>query len=34
MVPMNFLAGQSGAANYILTGTWGKGGLKEASRDW
>ena len=32
MVPMNFLAGQSGAANYILTGTWGKGGLKEASR--
>lgn len=32
MVPMNFLAGQSGAANYILTGTWGKGGLKEAGR--
>ena len=32
MVPMNFLAGESGAANYVLTGTWGKGGLKEASR--
>ena len=29
MVPMNFLAGESGAANYVLTGTWGKGGLKE-----
>ena len=32
MVPMNFLAGESGAANYVLTGTCGKGGLKEASR--
>ena len=32
MVPMNFLAGHSGEANYIVTGTWGKGGLKEASR--
>ena len=32
MVPMNLLAGQPGAANYILTGTWGKGGLKEAER--
>ena len=32
MVPMNLLAGQSGVANYVLTGTWGKGGLKEASR--
>ncbi len=32
MVPMNFLAGELGAANYVLTGTWGKGGLKEASR--
>ena len=32
MVPMNFLAGHAGEANYIVTGTWGKGGLKEASR--
>lgn len=32
MVPMNLLPGQLGAANYILTGTWGKGGLKEAER--
>ena len=32
MVPMNFLAGHSGEANYIVTGTWGKSGLKEASR--
>lgn len=32
MVPMNLLPGQPGAANYILTGTWGKGGLKEAQR--
>lgn len=32
MVPMNLLAGQLGEANYILTGTWGRGGLKEAKR--
>lgn len=32
MVPLNLLAGQSAAANYILTGTWGKSGLKEAMR--
>jgi phosphoserine aminotransferase len=30
MVPLNLLSGQSAAANYILTGTWGKSGLKEA----
>jgi phosphoserine aminotransferase len=32
MVPMNFLASHSGEANYIVTGTWGKSGLREASR--
>ena len=32
MVPLNLLSGQSAAANYILTGTWGKSGLKEAQR--
>ncbi len=32
MVPMNLLSGQPGEANYILTGTWGEGGLKEAQR--
>jgi len=32
MVPLNLLAGKSAAANYILTGTWGKSGLKEAKR--
>jgi phosphoserine aminotransferase len=32
MVPLNLLSGRSAAANYILTGTWGKGGLKEAKR--
>ena len=32
MVPLNLLSGQSAAANYILTGTWGKAGLKESKR--
>lgn len=32
MVPLNLLSGQSAAANYILTGTWGKTGLKESKR--
>jgi len=32
MVPLNLLQGQSGAADYIVTGTWGRGGLKEARR--
>ncbi len=32
MVPMNLLAGQSAAANYIVTGTWGQGGLKDAKQ--
>jgi phosphoserine aminotransferase len=33
MVPMNLLRGQSGAADYILTGTWGTTGAKEARRE-
>ncbi len=33
MVPMNLLRGQSGAADYIITGTWGATGAKEARRE-
>jgi phosphoserine aminotransferase len=33
MVPMNLLRGQSGAADYILTGTWGTTATKEARRE-
>jgi phosphoserine aminotransferase len=33
MVPMNLLRGQSGSADYILTGTWGTTGAKEARRE-
>ena len=33
MVPMNLLRGQPGAADYVLTGTWGVTGVKEARRD-
>jgi phosphoserine aminotransferase len=33
MVPMNLLRGRNGAADYILTGTWGQTGAKEARRE-
>ncbi len=33
MVPMNLLRGQSGAADYIVTGTWGATAIKEARRE-
>jgi phosphoserine aminotransferase len=33
MVPMNLLRGRPGAADYILTGTWGQTGAKEARRE-
>ena len=33
MVPMNLLRGRSGSADYILTGTWGVTGAKEARRE-
>ncbi len=33
MVPMNLLRGRQGAADYILTGTWGQTGVKEARRE-
>ena len=33
MVPMNLLRGRHGAADYILTGTWGQTGAKEARRE-
>jgi phosphoserine aminotransferase len=33
MVPMNLLRGQQAAADYILTGTWGVTGAKEARRE-
>ncbi len=33
MVPMNLLQGRSSAADYILTGTWGVTGAKEARRE-
>lgn len=33
MVPMNLLRGQEGAADYILTGTWGATAVKEARRE-
>ena len=33
MVPMNLLRGQDGAADYILTGTWGATAVKEARRE-
>ncbi|MFM8892912.1 MAG: 3-phosphoserine/phosphohydroxythreonine transaminase [Planctomycetia bacterium] len=33
MVPMNLLRGRSGAADYVLTGTWGATAIKEARRE-
>ena len=33
MVPMNLLRGQSAAADYVLTGTWGSTAIKEARRE-
>ncbi len=33
MVPMNLLRGQPGAANYVLTGSWGRKALDEAKRE-
>ena len=33
MVPMNLLRGQSGAAEYVLTGSWSKKALVEAKRE-
>ncbi len=33
MVPMNLLRGQSGAAEYLVTGSWSKLGLDEARRE-
>jgi phosphoserine aminotransferase len=33
MVPMNLLRGQHGAADYVLTGTWGATAIKEARRE-
>ena len=33
MVPMNLLRGQEGPAEYIITGTWGQTGAKEARRE-
>lgn len=33
MVPMNLLRGFAGTADYILTGTWGELGAKEARRE-
>jgi len=33
MVPMNLLRGQSAAADYVLTGTWGATAIKEARRE-
>jgi len=33
MVPMNLLRGRQAAADYVLTGTWGQTGAKEARRE-
>jgi len=33
MVPMNLLRGQPGAADYVITGTWGSTGAREARRE-
>lgn len=33
MLPMNFLRGTEGSADYIVTGTWGKTALQEAQRE-
>jgi phosphoserine aminotransferase len=33
MVPMNLLRGRSSAADYVVTGTWGATGAKEARRE-
>jgi len=33
MVPMNLLGGQPGAADYVITGTWGSTGAREARRE-
>ncbi len=33
MIPMNLLRGQSGAAQYVLTGSWGKYAIGEAKKE-
>jgi len=33
MVPMNLLRGQTGAADYVITGTWGSTAAREARRE-
>ncbi|MBU6174612.1 MAG: aminotransferase class V-fold PLP-dependent enzyme, partial [Planctomycetes bacterium] len=33
MVPMNLLRGQAGPAQYVLTGSWGKYALAEATKE-
>ena len=33
MIPMNLLRGQSAAAQYVVTGTWGKSALDEAKKE-
>jgi len=33
MVPMNLLRGREGSADYVVTGTWGQTGAKEARRE-
>lgn len=33
MIPMNLLRGQSAAAQYVVTGSWGKAALGEAKRE-
>jgi phosphoserine aminotransferase len=33
MVPMNLLRGRQAAADYVITGTWGQTGAKEARRE-
>ena len=33
MIPMNLLRGQAGAAQYVLTGSWGKYAIGEAKRE-
>lgn len=33
MIPMNLLRGQSGAAQYVVTGSWGKSAVSEAKKE-
>lgn len=33
MIPMNFLRGTSGSADYLITGSWGSKALKEAKKE-